>query len=75
MAIDGLRQQIVALRRAGKSRSQIRSMLAPIGNSVINDALRGEPPPEWTKRPNAKDDLRASFGRRAWEWQQHDLVK
>ena len=27
-------------------------------NDVLTDALRGEPPPEWTRRPNAKDDLR-----------------
>jgi hypothetical protein len=28
-------------------------------NDVLADALRGEPPPEWTRRPNAKDELRA----------------
>src|ERR1700683_4581090 len=25
----------------------------------LPDALRGEPPPEWTRRPNAQDGLRA----------------
>ena len=25
----------------------------------MNEALRGEPPPEWTRRPRAKDDLHA----------------
>ena len=30
-----------------------------MSNSTLNDALKGEPPPEWTRRPNAKDDLRA----------------
>jgi hypothetical protein len=59
MNADTIHREIIALRRAGKSRRQIREILGPIGNSVINDALRGEPPPEWTKRPNAKDDLRA----------------
>jgi hypothetical protein len=56
---DLLRKQAVALRRAGKSVRQIKQILGPIGNRAIHDALRGEPPPEWTRRPNAKDDLRA----------------
>jgi hypothetical protein len=54
-----LREQAVALRRAGKSVRQIKLILGPISNRVLADALRGEPPPEWTRRPNAKDDLRA----------------
>jgi hypothetical protein len=53
------REQVVALRRAGKSVRQIKQILGPIGNGTLHDALRGEPPPEWTRRPNAKDDLRA----------------
>jgi transcriptional regulator with XRE-family HTH domain len=57
--LDQLREQIVALRRAGKSVRQIKQILGPIGNRTLHDALRGEPPPEWTRRPNAKDDLRA----------------
>ncbi len=56
---DRLREQAVALRRAGKSVRQIKQMLGPIGNGTLNDALKEEPPPEWTSRPNAKDDLRA----------------
>jgi hypothetical protein len=51
--------QAVALRRAGKSVRQIKQILGPIGNRALHDALRGEPPPEWTRRPNAKNDLRA----------------
>ena len=47
------------LRRQGKSRSQIKQILGPMSNSTLNDALKGEPPPEWTRRPNAKDELRA----------------
>jgi predicted transcriptional regulator len=46
------------LRRAGKSRRQIKEILGPMSNSTLNDALQGEPPPEWTLRPNAKDELR-----------------
>lgn len=30
-----------------------------MGNTTLNDALAGEPPPEWTRRPNAKDEVRA----------------
>jgi transcriptional regulator with XRE-family HTH domain len=30
-----------------------------MSNATLNDALQGEPPPEWTRRPNAKDELRA----------------
>lgn len=47
------------MRRAGKSRRQIAEVLGLRGNSVLDELLRGEPPPEWTRRPNAKDDLRA----------------
>jgi hypothetical protein len=57
------------LRRAGKSRRQIKQILGPLNNGTLNKALQGEPPPEWTRRPNAKDDLGrgpASCGRRAW---------
>ena len=47
------------LRRQGKSRSQIKQILGPMSNATLNDALKDEPPPEWTLRPNAKDELRA----------------
>ena len=47
------------LRRAGKSRSEIKELLGPMSNSTLNDALQGARPPDWTHRPNAKDDLRA----------------
>jgi hypothetical protein len=56
--LDQLRGQAVALRRAGKSVRQIKEILGPIGNGALHEALRGEPPPGWTRRPNAKDDLR-----------------
>lgn len=56
---EGLREQAVALRRAGLSRRQIRDRLHVDNNDILNRLLEGEPPPDWTKRPNAKDDLRA----------------
>ena len=55
---DQLRMQAVALRRVGKSVREIKQILGPIGNRALHEALRGEPPPEWTRRPNAKDELR-----------------
>ncbi|MFJ4206018.1 hypothetical protein ACIP2Y_41180 [Streptomyces sviceus] len=55
---EGLREQAVVLRRAGLSRRQIRDRLHVDNNDILNRLLEGEPPPEWTKRPNAKDDLR-----------------
>jgi len=54
-----LKERAVTLRRQGKSRRQIKEILGPIRDSTLDDALRGEPPPEWTRRPNAKDDLHA----------------
>ncbi len=56
---EGLREQAVALRRAGLSRRQIRERLHVDNNDILNRLLQGEPAPDWTRRPNAKDDLRA----------------
>ncbi|MET7702532.1 hypothetical protein [Streptomyces sp. NPDC005485] len=55
---EGLREQALTLRRAGLSRRQIRDRLHVHNNDILNRLLEGEPPPEWTKRPNAKDDVR-----------------
>ncbi|WP_411976810.1 hypothetical protein [Streptomyces sp. ICN988] len=55
---EGLRERAVALRREGLSRRQIRDRLHVDNNDILNRLLEGEPPPEWTKRPNAKDDVR-----------------
>ncbi|MFR0353069.1 hypothetical protein [Streptomyces sediminimaris] len=55
---EALRERAVALRRAGLSRRQIRDRLHIDNNDILNRLLEGEPPPNWTKRPNAKDDLR-----------------
>lgn len=56
---EGLRAQAVALRREGLSRRQIRDRLHVDNNDLLNRLLQGEPAPEWTKRPRAKDDVRA----------------
>ncbi|MEU5715465.1 hypothetical protein AB0G71_06680 [Streptomyces sp. NPDC020403] len=56
---EGLREKALALRREGLSRRQIRDRLFVDNNDILNRLLQGEPAPEWTKRPNAKDDLRA----------------
>ncbi|OKJ99349.1 hypothetical protein [Streptomyces sp. CB02400] len=55
---ESLREQAVALRRAGHSLRQIRDELKIYNNDILNQLVKGEPPPAWTKRPNAKDDLR-----------------
>lgn len=47
------------LRLAGLSRSQIADALGlGSGGRQLSTWLRDVPPPEWTRRPNAKDDLR-----------------
>ncbi|MFE6486459.1 hypothetical protein ACFVGN_26495 [Streptomyces sp. NPDC057757] len=56
---EGLRERALALRQAGLSRRQIRDRLHVDNNDLLNRLLEGEPPPAWTKHPNAKDDLRA----------------
>ncbi|MGV9451829.1 hypothetical protein [Streptomyces sp. NPDC003635] len=56
---EELRERAVALRRAGYSLRQIRDELKIFNNDLLNRLVKGEPPPQWTKRPNAKDDLRA----------------
>jgi transcriptional regulator with XRE-family HTH domain len=65
-----LREQAIALRRADKSRREIKELLGIGSNQTLNEALRGEPPQPWTWRPNAKDDLRA----RARELRQQGLA-
>jgi predicted transcriptional regulator len=57
--LDRLRERAIALRREGKPRREIQEILGPMNNSTLNDALKGAPPPNWTRRPNAKDELRA----------------
>src|SRR5712672_1648319 len=40
-------------------RREIKQILSIGSNATLDRALRGEPPPEWTRRPRAKDDLHA----------------
>lgn len=56
---EALRERAITLRRNGYSLRQIRDELKIFNNDILNQLVKGEPPPEWTKRPNAKDDLRA----------------
>jgi hypothetical protein len=62
-SIDPRRGQAIALRRSGKSRREIKEILGVGSNQTLNELLAGEPPPEWTRRPNAKDDLHAKARR------------
>jgi hypothetical protein len=55
---EGLRERAVALRRAGYSLRQIRDELQVRNKETLQRLVEGEPPPKWTKRPRAKDDLR-----------------
>jgi transposase len=57
--LDRLRERAIALRREGKSRREIQAILGSIDPGKLSEFLQGVPPPEWTRRPNAKDDLRA----------------
>ncbi len=56
---ERLRERAIALRRAGRSRREIKEILGIGSNQTLAEALRGEPPPEWTRRPRAKDGLHA----------------
>ncbi|HWG64088.1 MAG TPA: hypothetical protein VG253_20560, partial [Streptosporangiaceae bacterium] len=58
-SFEDLRAQAIALRRAGMSRMQIKQALGITSNATLDRALKGEPPPEWTRRTRAKDGLRA----------------
>jgi hypothetical protein len=66
--LDQLRDQAVMLRRQGKSRRQIKEILGFIGNSMLNQLLRGEPlPPEQVGAGYAESRRRAAEGvRRYW---------
>ncbi|MFH8490515.1 hypothetical protein [Streptomyces longisporoflavus] len=55
---EGLRKQAIALRREGLSLRQISEELGVRNKETLSRLVQGEPPPEWTKRPRAKDDLR-----------------
>jgi hypothetical protein len=50
-ASQQLRERAIGLRRAGRSRREIKEILGITSNATLDRALRGEPPPEWTRRP------------------------
>ena len=73
---ERLRAQALALRRAGLSRRQIRDRLKVPNNDLLNRVVAGEPPPAWTRRPHAKDDLRArarELRRQGWTYDRIEL--
>src|SRR5206468_706973 len=59
MSPHPLSGEAVRLRLAGFSRSQIKTVLGLRSSKLLDNWLRGVPPPAWTGRPNAKDDVRA----------------
>jgi transcriptional regulator with XRE-family HTH domain len=73
---EGLRERAVALRRQGLSLRQIRDELKIFNNDILNQLVKGEPPPAWTKRPRAKDDLRErarEFRLQGWTYDQIEV--
>jgi hypothetical protein len=56
--VSQVREEAIALRLAGKSVREIKDTLGPVGKRTLSAALKDTPPAEWTRRPNAKDDLR-----------------
>jgi transcriptional regulator with XRE-family HTH domain len=73
--VDGLAEQARRLRREeGLSGRQIQERLgAP--KQRVQDWLRGVPPPDWTRRPNAKDELRAkAIALRERSWSVNDIA-
>lgn len=59
MSPHPLSGEAVRLRLAGFSRSQIKTALGVRSAKLLSNWLKGVPPPDWTARPNAKDDLHA----------------
>jgi predicted transcriptional regulator len=57
--LSDLRERAVALRLAGKSRREIKEAIGVHRNQKLDELLRGVAPPDWTRRPRAKDDLHA----------------
>jgi transposase len=57
---DPRKAQAIQLRLEGHTRSQIAQAFGmKSGGRTLDNWLRGVPAPAWTKRPTAKDDLRA----------------
>ncbi|WP_370413190.1 hypothetical protein [Streptomyces fradiae] len=72
---EGLRERAVALRREGLSLRQIRDRLQIYNNDMLHRLVKGEPPPDWTRRPNAKDDLRARARELRLEGKTYDQIQ
>ncbi|MET9434767.1 hypothetical protein [Streptomyces sp. NPDC006551] len=72
---ETLREQAIALRREGLSLRQIRDRLKIGNNDILNRLVKGEPPPDWTKRPNAKDDLRTRARELRLEGRTYDQIQ
>jgi len=69
-----LREQAIALRQAGRSRQEIKAILGVGSNETLSKVLRGIPPPEWTLRPRAKDDLHARARELRTQGQTYDEI-
>ncbi|WP_282796532.1 hypothetical protein [Streptomyces sp. CC224B] len=68
---EGLRERAVALRREGHSLRQIADALQVRSKGMLQRLVKGEPAPEWTRRPKAKDDLRErarELRRKGWTY-------
>lgn len=65
----------VALGREGLSVRQIRDCTKVINSDILHRLLKGEPPPEWTKRPNTKDGLRARARELRLEGETYDQIQ
>lgn len=75
-ALEGLRRRAVELRRAGRSRRQIAEELGVTSNRMLDELVRGEPPAEWMRRPNARDDLRERARElRGQGWSYREIAK
>ncbi|MFI9005164.1 hypothetical protein [Streptomyces sp. NPDC053541] len=72
---EDLRRQAVALRREGLSLRQIRDRLHVHNNDLLHRLVKGEPPPDWTRRPKAKDDLRARARELRLEGKTYDQIQ
>lgn len=72
-----LREDAVALRLAGKSRSEIKHILGIGSNETLNEALRDVPPPTWPVQRGIRLSysenrrLAAEGARRYWATERH----
>jgi transposase-like protein len=72
---DARREEARRLRvDPGLSLSELMKQFG-VGSATLTDWLRGVEPPAWTRRPNAKDELRVQALRlRADGWSVNDLA-